>query len=463
VSTPPTLLLVDDEKNTREGLARALKRHYQVLLADSGETALRLLEHQPVDIVLSDVRMPGMDGLTLLPRLLARTPPPLVILLTAYGSVDLAVEAMKRGAYDFLTKPVNLDRLEIVLKRALHGRALEAENQELRGKLNDPPGLENLIGRSAGMEEVLALVRQVAPTRATVLVTGESGTGKELVARALHTLSPRAAAPFIALHCAALSEGLLESELFGHEKGAFTGASERRRGRFELADGGTLFLDEVGEVPASTQVKLLRVLEERKFERVGGSQTLEVDVRLVAATNRDLKAMVAAGDFREDLYFRLNVVEIRLPPLRQRTEDIPLLVEHYRQRFAADNGRAVEGLTPDALEALLAYPWPGNIRELRNVVERMVVLSRGPRLTLRDVPAEIRDALPTRAAGLAPAERTLRGAERVAIERALQDHDGNRVRAAEELRISRRTLHRKIREYGIRQPARRGRPPLRPD
>ena len=446
----PTLLIVDDEKNTREGLARALRRHYHVFLADSGESALEFLAVQPVDVVLTDLRMPGMDGITLLKRVLARSPQPIVLLLTAYGNVETAVEAMKHGAHDFLTKPVNLDHLELVLQRALRSRRIEGEHAELKKQVEARPRVENMIGASEAMESVLETLRQVAPTRATVLILGESGTGKELVARALHGMSPRAKAPFVAVHCAALAENLLESELFGHEKGAFTGATERRKGRFELADGGTLFLDEIGEISPATQVKILRVLEERKFERVGGQETIEVDVRLIAATNRDLKAMVAAGTFREDLFYRLNVVELRLPPLRERSGDIPLLINHYLERLARENNRSTPLVTPEALEALCAYAWPGNIRELRNVIERMIVMTRGEKLGLRDVPAAIRaGGGGLKPSGGEPATLSLDQAEKRMIQDALKLHEGNRTAAARQLGISRRTLHRKLNEYGL--------------
>ncbi|MCS6771674.1 MAG: sigma-54 dependent transcriptional regulator [Kiritimatiellae bacterium] len=443
----PVVLIVDDEKNSREGLARALQKTYDVLLAESGARALALLAENPVDVMISDVRMPGIDGLTLLQRAMARSPQPVCIMLTAYGSIELAVEAMRRGAYDFLTKPINLDRLEIVLKRALAARDLEAENRALREQLDARYGLQHIIGQSPEMQEVLDTVKQVAPSRATVLLLGESGTGKELVAHALHQLSPRNKGPFVAVHCAALTSTLLESELFGHEKGAFTGATERRRGRFELADGGTLFLDEIGEIDAAIQVKILRVLEERRFERVGGTEPIDVDVRLIAATNRDLKKLVEEGKFREDLFFRLDVVSIRLPPLRERTGDLPLLVNHFIQVFAKENAKPVAGITPEALAALQSYSWPGNVRELRNVIERMVVLARGDRLTLRDVPPHIRgeaDAAP-RGGTLSLVEN-----EKLLIQRALKLHDGNVTRAAQELGISRRTLHRKLNEYGLR-------------
>lgn len=444
----PVILIVDDEKNTRDGLARALGRNYDVRLADSAARALQVLDERPVDVLLSDIRMPGEDGLALMQRALARTPAPVCILLTAYGSIETAVDAMKRGAYDFLTKPVSLDRLELLLQRALRERDMESENRRLREQLDARFGLEQLIGRSAPMQEVFDAIRQVGPSRATVLVTGESGTGKELVARAIHQLSPRVHGPFIPLHCAALSPTLLESELFGHEKGAFTGAVERRRGRFELADGGSLFLDEVGEIPAAIQVKILRVLEERKFERVGGQETVEVDVRLVAATNRDLKKMVDEGTFREDLYYRLNVVTIHLPPLRERPDDIPLLVQHFLKEIAAENGKTIAGLTPEAMGALAAYAWPGNVRELRNVIERMVVMARGDTLTVRDLPAALRDESRPRG-GLPAGPISLDEAEKQLILRALKACDDNRTAAARQLGISRRTLHRKLKEYGL--------------
>lgn len=447
----PTILIADDEKNTREGLARALQRSYEVVLAEDGRRALEILETQPVDIVLSDVRMPGMDGLTLLSRALARQPQPLVILLTAYGTVETAVEAMKHGAYDFLTKPVNLDQLELKLKQALRSHEVEGENRALREQLDAKFGLENILGHSPVMQEVFDTIRQVAPTRATVLIEGESGTGKELVARAIHQIGPRAQGPFIPVHCAALSKTLLESELFGHEKGAFTGATERRQGRFEMADGGTLFLDEIGEIDSAVQVKILRVLEEHKFERVGGSEMLEVDVRLLAATNRDLRKMVEEGKFREDLFYRLYVVNIHLPPLRDRLGDIPLLVQHFLRELATENQKPVAGITPDALDLLTAYRWPGNVRELRNVMERMVVLSRGDKLTVRDLPANIRERAGGKSSGVTlGGNLTIAAAEKQLIIQALKQHDGSRTLAAKQLGLSRRTLHRKLNEYGLR-------------
>jgi DNA-binding NtrC family response regulator len=361
---------------------------------------------------------------------------------------------MKHGAYDFLTKPINLDRLEILLKRSLRNRDMEDENRALHEQLDAKFGLANIIGQSAAMQEVFDTVKQVAGSKATVLIEGESGTGKELIAHAIHRLSPRTKGPYVAVHCAALSTNLLESELFGHEKGAFTGATERRRGRFELADGGSLFLDEIGEIDASIQVKILRVLEERTFERVGGQETIETDARLIAATNRDLRAMMERGTFREDLFYRLFVVVIRVPPLRERREDIPLLIQHFLQNIAKENGRQIESITPDALQAMTAYAWPGNVRELRNAVERMVVLSRGNRITMRELPAEIRDdAPPPRPArpGAAgePSPLSIDEAERNLVIKALKTTGGNKTRAAEQLGISRRTLHRKLHEYNL--------------
>lgn len=365
-------------------------------------------------------------------------------------------EAMRRGATDYLLKPINLDELGNRVARALRERDMEAENRRLREQLDERFGLEHIIGRSPPMQEVFDTLRQIAPSRATVLVEGESGTGKELAARALHRLSPRRDGPFVAVHCAALSETLLESELFGHEKGAFTGATERRPGRFERADGGTLFLDEISEIETSVQVKILRVLEERCFERVGGTETVSVDVRLVAATNRNLAQLVEDGRFREDLFYRLNVVVLRMPPLRERPEDIPLLVHHFVERLAEENDKTVAGVTGEAMDLLGSYRWPGNVRELRNAVERMVVLSRGGKLTVRDVPGPIREAAGSGTPGAAGARLTLDEAERQMIERALRAQNGNRTRAAEQLGISRRTLHRKLNEYGLRDFGREG-------
>jgi two-component system, NtrC family, response regulator AtoC len=452
----PTVLIVDDDKSTRDGLELALRGEYKVLLAESAERAIEILNGGSVNVLLSDVRMPGMDGLTLMQRALAQNPGLVCILLTAYGNVEMAVEAMKRGAYDFLMKPVNLDHLDLLLKRALRSSEMESENITLREQLDAKYGLENIVGNAPPMRQMFEIIRQAAPTQATVLLQGESGTGKELVAHALHKLSLRSKGPFVAIHCAALSPTLLESELFGHEKGAFTGAVAQRQGRFEMADGGTLFLDEISEIDASVQVKLLRVLEERKFERVGGRETLDVDIRLIAATNKDLKSLVREGKFREDLYFRLAVVDIVVPPLRERAEDVPLLCNYFLKRFSDDNNKAIGSITSDAINVLSAYKWPGNVRELRNTIEKMVVMARGSKLTARDLPLNIREetrlsggsAVAIGLPGAAAAAVSLADAEKRMIFAALKKHNENRTKAAIELGVSRRTLHRKLREYG---------------
>jgi len=447
----PIILIVEDDRAQREGLERALHDRYEVLLAEDGARAMQTLESAPVDVLLTDLKMPGVDGLSLLRRALSLTNPPVCIVMTAYGSIENAVQAMQAGAYHYITKPVNLDELELVLQRALSSRRIEAENVHLREQLDKKFGVENIIGQSPAMLQVFEIAQQVSPTRATVLITGETGTGKELVAHAIHNLSPRKNGPFIAVHAAALSPTLLESELFGHEKGAFTGAVERRIGRFELADGGTLFLDEVGEIDPTIQVKLLRVLEERAFERVGGSKTLSVDVRLVAATNRDLKKLVSEGKFRDDLFYRLSVVTIALPPLRERREDIPLLVHTFLQQSAWENGRNVREITQEAVNVLMAYDWPGNVRELRNTIEQMVVLARGERLTLRDVPAAIRGGADLTKITVVRAGMTVEEAERQLMVQALKEMHGNRTRAAQKIGMSRRTLHRKLKKYGLEQ------------
>ncbi len=446
----PTVLIVDDEKNTREGLSKAFKHKYRILLAETAEKGLEVLDAESVDIVLTDLRMPGMDGLAFVRRVSARRDAPLIILFTAYGNVQTAVMAMKEGAYDYLTKPLNLDNLEMVIDRGLEAETLKSERDRLRSELDKKYGLDSVVGESSAINEVLDSVRQVAPARSTVLLTGESGTGKEVMAHAIHRLSPRARNAFVVVHCAALNPNLLESELFGHEKGAFTGAVERQRGRFELAHGGTIFLDEIGEIDPSTQIKLLRVLETRTFERVGGSEKLETDARVIAATNKKLKRLVDEGTFREDLFYRLNVVTIDVPPLRERGEDVVLLLNHFLEQFAQENGRTINGFSKEALKLLIAYSWPGNVRELRNCVERMVVMSRGTTLTLGDVPTEIRSALVDDGAGsMSGGDLNIDHHEKNLIAKALRDCDGNRTRAAEKLGISRRTLHRKLKTYGL--------------
>ena len=445
----PTILIVDDERNTREGLQRALQDRYNVLLAEDSQKAVQTLESTPVDVMLTDLRMPGVDGMGLLRRAMSLTNPPVCIMMTAYGSIENAVQAMQAGAYHYVTQPVNLDELELVIQRALNSRRIEVENVNLHERIDRRYGLKNIIGESPAMRQLFETVQQVAPSRATVLITGETGTGKELIAKAIHNLSPRKNGAFIPVHAAALPSTLLESELFGHEKGAFTGAVERRIGRFELADGGTLFLDEVSELEPSIQVKLLRVLEERAFERVGGAKTLQVDVRLVAATNKDLKKLVSEGKFRDDLFYRLSVVTIDLPPLRERRDDIPLLVKAFLDEFGRENSKQVRELTPEALNVLLAYDWPGNVRELRNAIEQMVVLARAERLTVRDMPAVIRGSADLTKINVVRAGMTVEEAERQLIVQALTETNSNRTKAAQKIGISRRTLHRKLKEFGL--------------
>ncbi len=441
------ILIVDDEKNTREGLRNALEDHYEVAIAADIAGARAIMETEHVDLLLTDLRLGGENGMDLLSWAQRQQNPPVCIMMTAYGGIEEAVEAMKHGAYDFVTKPVNIDRLDLLVKRSLHGTEIERENTRLREQMDKKFGLESFVGESPAIEHVLETIRQVAPSRATVLVTGESGTGKELAAHAIHQLSPRRRGPFVAVHCAALSPQLLESELFGHEKGAFTGASERRIGRFEQAAGGTLFLDEIGEIDAATQVKILRVLGERVFERVGGNKPVHADVRLVAATNRDLAKMVAEGKFREDLYFRLNVVQLQLPPLRERREDIPLLAEHFLREAARENDKPVRELTADAMRCLVAHDWPGNVRELRAAIEHGVVMSNGPKITVRDLPGSLRSALPGPVHPRGPLPLNLDETELALMRRALSECKGNRTLAAKKLGISRRTLHRKLREH----------------
>lgn len=442
-----TILIVDDEKNTREGLRNALAEDYEVCVAGDIASAKDVMEVEPPDLLLTDLRLGSDDGMDLLAWALRQDNPPVCIMMTAYGTVDAAVDAMKHGAYDFVTKPLNIDRLELLVQRALHGSEVERENVRLREQIDKRFGLESFVGESPAMSRVLDAIRQVAPSRATVLVTGESGTGKELAAHAIHQLSPRSRGPFVAVHCAALSPQLLESELFGHEKGSFTGAGERRIGRFEQASGGTLFLDEIGEIDAATQVKILRVLGERVFERVGGNRPMAADVRLVAATNRDLAAMVAEGKFREDLYFRLNVVQLHLPTLHERPEDIPPLTAHFLRQAARENERPRRELTAEAMRCLLAYRWPGNVRELRAAIEHGVVMAGGSKITVRDLPVAVRGSLEVSVGTRAPLALNLGETGLSLMRRALSECKGNRTLAAQKLGISRRTLHRKLREH----------------
>ena len=460
----PTILIVDDEKHTRDGLRRLFDDDYDTYVAEDIAGAMSVLEREGIDVMITDLRLAGDDGMVLIERALKLPHPPICIMMTAYGSVDTAVEAMKRGAYDFVTKPLNLDKVEMLVARALRSRNIEQENRTLKQQVDERYGLENVIGESAALREVLDVIRQVAPSSANVLIDGESGTGKELAAHAIHNLSRRSKAKFVIVHCAALTPTLLESELFGHERGAFTGAHERRIGRFEQANGGTIFLDEIGEIDQSTQVKLLRVIsEERTFERVGGNQPLKADVRLIAATNKDLEKLVAEGKFRDDLYFRLNVVHITMPPLRDRKEDIPLLVRSFLRHFCKLNEKPLLDLTADAMNTLLTYDWPGNVRELRTAIEHGVVMASGPKITLRELPMNVRRAAgattlpggvtPSRAFSEKASPLDLHETERKLIMQALAATNGNITAAAKKLGISRRTLHRKINEMNAEKSA----------
>ncbi len=443
-----TILIVDDEKNAREGLRDALKSpDYRVRTAENAFQAEEILREDAVDLVIADLKMPGMSGLELLKRVQAISPTTLFIIMTAYGTVDTAVRAMKEGASDYLIKPINLDQLEIIIARVLKEKSLEAENIYLKEQLRKQYGFESLIGRSAAMEKVFELIRQIRNSRCTVLISGESGSGKELVARAIHQQSPRRNQPFVAIHCASLAPSLLESELFGHEKGAFTGAVATKKGKFEVAAGGTVFLDEISEIPLEIQVKLLRFLEMYEFERVGGTKPIKVDIRLLAATNTDLKKLVGQNRFREDLFYRLNVVRLDISPLRDRREDIPLLARYFIDEFDRENQKGVNSISPRAIHLLQSYDWPGNVRELKNSIESMVVLAKGKTLGVEDLPPNIRAVEPAHL----PISPTfnLKVMGKDMIRKALRETKNNKKKTAELLGMSRRTLYRKLKEYGI--------------
>ncbi|KMY67072.1 Fis family transcriptional regulator [Desulfocarbo indianensis] len=446
------ILIVDDEKNYLLVLSALLEGEgYEVETAPSGARALALVEEDEPDLVITDMRMPRMSGVELIRELKARNPDLPVIVMTAFGTVENAVEAMKAGALDYITKPFENQELLLTVERALKMRRLMTQNQLLREELKRGRGFEEIIGESKPMREVFALVEKVAATRATVLITGESGTGKELIARAIHSRSPRASEPFVAVNCMALTETLLESELFGHEKGSFTGALGRRKGRFEVADKGTLFLDEVGEIAPSLQVKLLRALQERTFERVGGSQAISVDVRIVAATNRDLTEAVKAGSFREDLFYRLNVVRLELPPLRARMEDLPALAAHFIAKYAAEMGRQAPKVSAEAMQRLYGHAWPGNVRELENALERAVILA-GDEIRPSDLPFELK---PESAGQTAPPPRDMTITEAVEdleirmIKRALEEASGVQSHAADALGVTKSNLAYKMKKYGL--------------
>jgi DNA-binding NtrC family response regulator len=427
------LIIIDDDPVGLETLAEGLREEgYETSPASDAEEGLRALaERSDIDAVLTDLKMPGMDGIEVLRRVKSFDENIPVILITAYASVETAIEAMKLGAYDYVMKPIDLRRVSVVLAKAVANRALTKENTELKRRLDEKFGFENIIGNSAPMKKMFELVRQVADTRAVVLIEGESGTGKELVAQAVHNNSSRRSGPFVCVNCAAITETLLESELFGHEKGSFTGAVQQKKGRFEVADGGTLFLDEIGEMSPSMQVKLLRVLQEYSF-----------------ATNSSLEEKVQAGTFREDLFYRLNVVPIKLPPLRERRDDIPLLVSHFVELFCDRNGQPSKSVSPQAMDRMCSYDWPGNVRELQNVVENMIITSRGDDLTVRNLPERVRPSLPEARQGF-PVGMKMKQVEEQAIRKTLERVGGNRKKAAEMLGIGLRTLHRKLREYGM--------------
>ena len=448
------ILIVDDEINTRLALVRYLRSRFEINEAEDGEAAIKLLQKNDYDLVLTDLRMPGVDGIGVLDAALSKANAPQCIVFTAYGSVEKAVEAVKKGAFDFLTKPVKLNKLEEVITNAI-----EAIKNRPVHPSNTSAAQKNSPLTSNAMQKLEEMIATVAPSRSTVLITGESGSGKEVAAKKLHKLSGRKGL-FVAVHCAALPENLLESELFGHEKGAFTGASDMRKGRFELADGGTLFLDEIGEIPLTIQVKLLRVLESRTFERIGSSEPVKCDIRLIAATNRDLKKMVADGTFREDLYYRLNVVNLEIPPLREHKEDIEHLANIFAAEFASENGKNTPVFTADAMQKLTSYNFPGNVRELRNCIERLIVFNHSPQITADDLPDFIRDFKPV----YAPAQKLLPHTEqkqlctdnideqeKSLILKVLEECGSNRTLAAEKLGISRRTLQRRLKEYGINE------------
>ena len=448
------ILVVDDEKNIRMGLGKALEMDgYTVSLAEDGNEAMKIMVRTDIDLVLTDLRMPKVSGEELLKKISSAYPTVPVIILTGHGTVENAVNAMRDGAYDFLTKPLNLDRLSLLVKRALSSRELVLKHRELQdevARLENRKETSNFIGKSSQMQKVFELIDQVAGTKASVMITGESGVGKELVADAIHKQSNRKDYSLVKVHCAALSESLLESELFGHEKGAFTGAVGQKKGRFELSDKGSIFLDEIGEINQSVQIKILRVLQEREFERVGGTDTVKIDTRVIAATNRDLKKEIQDGNFREDLYYRLNVVNIHIPPLRERKEDIPLMAHAFLKEFNEENGKNIEGIDNKAAMALYNYSWPGNVRELRNCMESAVVLCRGHFIMSEDLPPSVIEGSEEGYIKIKMGSN-MAESEKAIIRSTLNYVNGNKSRAAEILGIGRKTLHRKIHDFGMEQ------------
>ena len=440
------LLIVDDEQHTREGLEMALEDKFEIFLASNPQEAFNVMEAESLEVVLTDLKMGSQSGMTVIDHAIAQKNQPICIMMTAYGEVDVAVEAMKRGAFDFLTKPVNLAKLDLLIKRGLDSKNLKLENKELHQRLDKKFSFQGILGKSHALEKVLEKVKLVGPSKATVLLTGDTGTGKELVAQSIHQNSDRSRGPFVPVHCAALPANLLESELFGHEKGAFTGASERRIGRFESANRGTLFLDEIGEIDLASQVKLLRFLETKSIERLGSLNTIMVDTRLVCATNKNLSAMIEKGEFREDLYYRLNVVSIKLPPLRERGGDITLLLEHFLSHFSRENNFPLPELNSEAISVLNSYFWPGNIRELRNFCENLVVLNRGGLITQHDLDPRFssKSSIMSQTLQSSGSSLSVEENEKRLLKSALFQAGGNRTKAAELMGVSRRTLHRKL-------------------
>ncbi|MFZ0819680.1 MAG: sigma-54 dependent transcriptional regulator [Candidatus Acidiferrales bacterium] len=446
-----SILIVEDEAKMRRLLELNLgEEGWSTFSAGDAEEGLKILGREAIDLILTDFKLPGMNGLEFLQsirRVNAEVP---VILMTAYGSVETAVEAMRNGASNYVLKPFSLEEIKLVVRKELDVRQLLSENRTLREELGKRYDYPNIVAKSARMQEVLAAVERVAPTNSTVLIGGESGVGKELIARAIHQHSKRAAGPFIKINCTAIPENLLESELFGYEKGAFTGANSTKPGKFELADKGTLFLDEIGDVPTATQAKLLRVLQEREFERLGGTRTIKVDVRMIAATNRDLRAALEQGTFREDLYYRLNVVPIDVPPLRDHKEDIPGLVEHFLEQYSAENGKQLRGVAPSAMQTLMSFHWPGNVRELQNIIERAVTFARSDKIEAGDIQL---DSAPSKgysgAQGFLPAGMTLDSWEDEMIREALRRANGNKSQAARLLGLTRNALRYRLSKIGI--------------
>ena len=442
-----TLLVIDDEKNIREGLAADFEMDgYDVKIAANGDEGLEFLSKGDIDLVITDLRMPGTSGEDVLKKVTREMPGIPVIVLTGHGSIDAAVSAMQNGAYDFLTKPLNLEHLELVVKRALKGRELSLQHQELLSEVKSKSS-DNMIGKSPSLQKVNNLINKVADSKISILITGESGVGKEVVADAIQQKSSRRDKPFIKVHCAALSESLLESELFGHEKGAFTGAETLHKGKFELADGGTIFLDEIGEINPGVQVKLLRVLQEKKFERVGGEKTIEVDVRVISATNKTLEDEVKQKHFREDLYFRLKGIEIMVPPLRERKDDIPLLLNNFLLKYNKENNKNIKGFSNSAKNILFNYDWPGNVRELQHCVESAVVMASGDEIQAEDLTIKLEDKKNSSGI-LVPYGISLEDAEKMIILENLESNNGNKTKTADILKIGRKTLHRKLNEYG---------------